>query len=305
MTNPAPVSGPRTPSPGNSFASWPDITTTRPARPLSCGRPAGCAGRRADVVEQRRSGRNDAADLLGQGQRRVLVGEQPGRLGPHRGRRVGHAYRANPHPHGRVFIDGPGTSSAPAPASSGPNRTVPEHHVVPAGQQRPAPRAHTRWNTWPGRHPPLGRLPQSAAIPPSGGALACLRRGTVAVHVGQAEHRGRLGHIGRAGKVLLVLRPRLPSRAWATKSRNGSGSGSGSPSPGQQHGDLAQDHLQRRVVYHQVMHPHQRQPPAGAWPGYPPPRAPRAAGPGQVHPRAGRRPQPGATSRPPSPGSPR
>ena len=262
-----------------------------PARPRASGaRPAAAV----PVVEERgeqRGGRGHAAGLLGQRQRGVLVGQQPGQLTLHRGHRVRHADPAATRTRtGSVLMNGPGTRSAPAPAFIRPNSTVPN-----TTSSRPATAASTRaqatWNSVAGDTPSRraaartrsARSPASSARPRLAGAPSPWT---------SSSPNGAVGSVtspSSPAKYRSCSSRGSPSRAWATKSRNGSGSGSRSPSPGQQRPHLAQHHLQPGVVHEQVVDLQQRQPAAGARLGRDGrPQQRRLA---QVHPRPGRRQQ--------------
>ena len=95
------------------------------------------------VVEQRgeqRGRRRHAAGLLGQRQRGVLVGQQPGQLGLHRRHRAGHAARPISHPD-RQGVDE--RARAPGPRRPGVHPAEQhraEHHVLAARHRRQHPR---------------------------------------------------------------------------------------------------------------------------------------------------------------------
>ncbi len=163
-------------------------------------------------------------------------------------------------------MNGPGTRSAPGPASIRPNSTVPN-----TTSSRPAStastRAHARWNTVAGGHPSArARSRTRPASPASTASRARCGAAAVAVHVQQPERGGRLGHIAQqAGEVPLVLLPRhaQPGLRHEVPERQRLGqpvrlarhsSAAISPSTTSSAG----------VVQHQVMDLQQRQPPAAS-----------------------------------------
>ena len=260
-------------------------------------RPGARGGWTVPVVEQRgeqRHLRRHAAGLLGQRQRRVLMGQQPGQLGPHRGHRLGHAAAADPDPHRQRVHERPRHPVRARPGIHPAEQHRAEHHVITAGQHRASTRAHARWNTVAGDTPSARARsrtrPARLRVHRQPGPLrrGPVRRGHPAARTARSA-RSR-PPAGRRSTARCSSRG-TPSRACATKSRNGSGSGSRSPCPASSAAISPSTTSIPVWSVHQVMQLQQRQPPPG-----PPARRPCTA--------AAAAPGPGPSAARPRPASP-
>ena len=287
---------PPTPSAGSwSAPARPGTRSTPGGRP----RPAAGPSLAVPVVEQRGEQGHLArqpAGLLGQRERGVLVGEQPGQLGPHRRHRPGHVTRTGVDPdRERVQEQALDLVRARPPRPSG--RTAPcRRPRRPGPPAPPAPgegEVEQRGRGHPGRP---GLLPQPGREPVVDRRLAC--------PASDPSWRTSSSPNGAVGSVTSPSSPAkysscssrdIPSRAWATKSRNGTGTGSRSSRPASSSRDLAHDHGHPGVVQHQVMELHQGQPAAGPRLGRDEQPAAAAPGPG---PSATRPRQPAAAAGP-------
>ena len=177
-------------------------------------------------------------------------------------------------------------------ASSGrtaPCRT-PRHHGPPAP---PAPAPTPRGTPSPGTPP--APAPAPAPAPPASSSTssrASRRPGPVTAGVQQPERRRRLASRPPAGRRSTARAPpAAPPAGPAPRSRGTAAAPAAGRPPRPAAPHLPQQHVQAGVVLHQVMHLHQRQPPAGARLGGR--RAPAAAAPG-----------PGPSAAPPPPAAP-
>ena len=189
-------------------------------------------------------------------------------------------------------MNGPGTRSA-RPRAHPAEQHRAEHHVITARHRRQHPRPHQVEQRG-RRHPKQpGPVPQPARQPARPAPAGLADAAAVPAGIRQPERRRRLGHIAQQRRRRTPRAPpgAIPSRAWATKSRNGTGSGSRSAAPGQQRRDLGQHHVHPGVVQDQVMDLDQRQPP-------PRPRLRRHRAPPAAAPAAGPSAAPGRRQQP-------
>ena len=162
-------------------------------------------------------------------------------------------------------MNSPGTRSAPAPACIRPNSTVP-NTTSSRPEAAATTRAHTMWNTVAALTPSRRACSRSRPASPSSRASTASST-AVPSWCTSVSPNGAVDSVtspSRPAKNRSCSAGETPSRARATKFRNGSGTGSILPRPSRNARDLTQQHLQPGVVLHQVVDLQQRQPPATA-----------------------------------------